>query len=442
MLPGRPFAVLFGVAMVACGSEPRTSGRALGRGMGEHSAPSARPAGAEDGAPEPALARDPDASRPPVSTEAAEPSTPERQPSDPWSSFSRAAGAVLGSNRGAVVRVAHLGDSHTASDALTGRLRRLLQDGLGDAGHGFVVPGWEASRLHRGIRLLASGGWTVDRVKYLPALDVGDRLFGLGAASVRSAAAGESFQVLARASVFDLYYLGAPGGGSFELRVDDGPAERVSTKADSSGAKFHRVEVPDGEHRLGVELVGDGEVRFFGVEIERPGPGIVYSSLGVGGARVTTPLEWDEDLFARQLERMRPDLVVMMYGTNDMYADDFSTPGFVANLERLVARIHAAVPAASCLVLAPPDVARRAQSGQLASIPELIGLVEAERAAAARAGCAFWDTLADMGGPGSIIEWHRQRPRLAARDHVHLTALGYERLAAPIAAELLRRASR
>lgn len=357
-------------------------------------------------------------------------------PADPLAAFKAAIHEMRNGTPGRLVRVAHFGDSHTAADALTGRLRDSLQADLGDGGHGFIVPAWADARLHRGVVLRDGGAWTVDRVRYQHGTDAGDRLIGIGTVSVRAAIAGTWAQVTGRGSSFDIYYLEQPSGGSFDVRVDGAEPLRVPTAGDAVRAGFHRVDVPNGRHVLELRVVGDGEVRLFGVQIERPGPGIVYSSLGVTGARASTPLEWNEALFTAQVRRMHPDLIVTMYGTNDLFADDYSLDRFGIVIGQLLSRARAAAPDASCLVLAPPDVAKRGPGGEVASVAELPALVARMKEEAAREGCAFWDTLAAMGGPGSILTWRAARPPLAAHDNVHLTRGGYERIAEALAGEV------
>jgi lysophospholipase L1-like esterase len=377
-----------------------------------------------------------------VPVEAPDAATAPAEPLEPLAALREAARAVRAGQPGRLLRVAHLGDSHTAADSMTGRLRERLQSELGDGGHGFVVPGWADARLHRGVLLRDGGGWIVERVRYSPEVIAGDRFYGIGTVGVRGNVPGTWAQVTARGSTFDVYYMEGPGGGSFDVQLDDGPSVRVLTEAAERRAAFHQVIAERGRHVLDLRVVGDGEVRLFGVEVEHSGPGAVYSSLGVSGARVSTPLEWDQNVFAAQLRRMQPDLLVTMYGTNDLFAADYSADRYGSALAMLLGRARSAVPSASCLVLAPPDVARTVRGGPPTPVDELPGLVERARAEAERAGCAFWDTLAAMGGPGSILTWAVARPPLAARDRVHLTRTGYERLADALADEVLLPATR
>ena len=57
------------------------------------------------------------------------------------------------------------GASHVASDTYTGRLRRLLQERFGDAGHGLVLPAkpWRYYR-HRDVLIDGTLTWWADWV--------------------------------------------------------------------------------------------------------------------------------------------------------------------------------------------------------------------------------------------------------------------------------------
>jgi hypothetical protein len=59
-------------------------------------------------------------------------------------------------------------------------------------------------------------------------------------------------------------------------------------------------------------------------------------------------------------------------------------------------------------------------------------MVEAQREAALAEGCAFFDAVAAMGGPGSIRAWRRMSPPLAEPDLQHLSMHGRDRLGAMI----------
>jgi lysophospholipase L1-like esterase len=52
------------------------------------------------------------------------------------------------------------------------------------------------------------------------------------------------------------------------------------------------------------------------------------------------------------------------------------------------------------------------------------GIRDAQKRAAERAGCAFWDLYEIMGAKNSVFKWARQRPSLMAPDLAHFSNAG------------------
>ena len=105
-------------------------------------------------------------------------------------------------------------------------------------------------------------------------------------------------------------------------------------------------------------------------------------------------------------------------------------------LREVIGRWKRRAPATSCLLVGPGDWPRERRDGTLRTRPRLEGIVQAQRVEADVAGCAFFDTLAWMGGPLSMERWMAEG--LALGDRVHLTDAGYERLGDALAARILR----
>ena len=51
-------------------------------------------------------------------------------------------------------------------------------------------------------------------------------------------------------------------------------------------------------------------------------------------------------------------------------------------------------------------------------------VTEAQREVALEQGCAFFDTLAAMGGEGAVARWRRSQPPLISGDLAHLNQPG------------------
>jgi lysophospholipase L1-like esterase len=341
------------------------------------------------------------------------------------------------------VRVVQYGDSHTASDLAVSVLRRQLQARFGDGGRGFVSMGkpWR-TYAQDGI----SGGMTSGFSPRRPNAERGraaadedyDGLLGVAIDAERSGSRAWT-HVDAPWSRVELSYWQQPGGGSFDVFIDGRVAGRVETKGAPADSGYAPFEVTEGPHDVELRTVGDGPVRVFGMSLDRPQPGVMVDALGINGAQIFTPLRWSEEPFARQLRRRAPDLVILAYGTNEALDKKLSLEDYEKALVELLGRVSRAVPSASCLLLGPPDLARQGAGHEgWVTWPPLLDVIAVQKRVASAAGCAYYDQLQAMGGPGSMAAWASEPEPRGRRDHVHLTRTGYAQLGTVFATDLLR----
>ena len=343
-----------------------------------------------------------------------------------------------------MVRVLHWGDSHTAADFLTTAIRRSLQVRFGDGGRGFVLLGrpWRSYRPVD-VSLSATGEWRMERILVAADPATLDGRYGLSGVCAKSDEHGASSWVGTRrgtgfgrkASTFQVFYLKQPGGGSFQVIADGRVRGKVSTASRRVRSGFFVLALKEGEHEFGVRLLGDGEVRFFGAVIEGDGPGLVYDTLGVNGGFFYTPLRWDGDLLAEQVAQRDPDLLVTMYGANEVDSKSINPERYREKVLKVMERFRGGAPDADCLILGPTD--RKTRQPTDDSPDQLSWIIDVQREVADEIGCAFMDLRQMMGGPGSQEMWSRMSPALAQPDGIHLTVRGYRDIGERIAAELL-----
>jgi lysophospholipase L1-like esterase len=342
-------------------------------------------------------------------------------------SFLQALWRVECKEPGARVKVLHYGDSLLAIDYVSSTLRRLLQERFGDAGHGFMpianpTPGY----FHNDVVRRASDEWTVSRV-------VGpfaqDGLYGLGGFSFvgTSRAAWSRFATSSKGpygravSRFGVQYLAQPSGGDFEVVVDKTQVQSVSSASDSVRLATYERRVNDGEHNFELRVV-KGPVRAFGVWMDREGPGVIVDSLGIQGCRLRFLDQAQDGHWAEALRSRDPQLVIFEFGLNEA-ADDFAYPmdRYKVTAQKVLEQVRAALPQASCLVVAPNDVAIK-RGTDLTTRAVVPHLVQAQRQVAEASGCAFFDTYSAMGGFGSMATWIRRG--LGGADNTHPNILG------------------
>jgi hypothetical protein len=357
-------------------------------------------------------------------------STTIEDPSGAMRPFYRRLRAVAERRRGAVARIAVWGTSDNASDMVTQAMRHALARRFGDGGKGFVpiAPGWPV-QFHRDVewahRSFATSVVNRNRER--------SGRYGLGGvlASSSGPAARATFGTVADGPVnravsrFVLFHQAFPGGAAASLTVDGGAPEVVPTGAPAVEDRVHEVRVPDGPHRLTVSG-GDGPLRLYGVVMERDGPGVVVDGLMLVGAFTRVLLHFDAAHIATQVRQREPDLLLVWLGANDAVSESvpYSRDEHVRIYSQVLERLRAGRPDASCLVASVLDKGERSPHGGLRTRPRVPDLVSAQRAAASRAGCAFYDAFTAMGGEGSVVRWYRASPRLVTGDLTHLTAAG------------------
>ncbi len=332
---------------------------------------------------------------------------------------------------GAITRIAHFGDSIVVSDYVSGTLRRKFQEAFGDAGHGYVLiaNAWPAY-FHNDVYRFASAGWKVSRI-------VGpvnrDGFYGLGGVSFKAPPGARARFGTAKkgsfgrkVSKFTVVYMRGEHAGGFRINVDGKFHSDVDARAEQEQVGYAVVEVPDGEHELEVVTQG-GMTRMFGAVLERAGPGVVLDALGVQGARIRFLDKQDDEHWAEQLKWRNPNLLIYQFGANES-GDGFAYPmsEYYSTMLAVLQQGQRALPESSCLVLGAMDRASK-QGDALVSMRVIPMLVKEQRKAAARAGCAFFDTFEAMREQGGMPGWVRRG--LGQADLTHPTGVGSEILA-------------
>lgn len=335
------------------------------------------------------------------------------------------------------VRVAWYGDSHGQADFWSGALRDALQKRFGKVGPGFVHIGWKQYR-HDGIKISVEEKWRVKPKAPSAPSKSEDGVFGLGGvitsgfAGLSRAYVQVSDEQLEGKLTWDLCYRLHSADEQFHVSLGSAsPMVVKATAADPPGKLNHLILTTTGRNTITVSPTR-GTPDFCGVVIERDHvekPGLVLDTLGINGARLSTPLAWDEASFGAELLRRKPSLVILEYGTNESGDLQIDPSKYTKRVVRLMERMRKFVPETDCLVLAPTDRSDTRERTPLVR--------DAIREGAREARCSFWDTYAFMGGAGSIRAWaNEDRPR-AAKDGVHLTQRGYRELGEALTAHVL-----
>ena len=170
-----------------------------------------------------------------------------------------------------------------------------------------------------------------------------------------------------------------------------------------------------------------GEFTLTGVLLENGMPGISVNPVGVNGASVPSYLRCDD--FERDLELIRPDLVIFGIGINDAAEKDFDKDVFMKNYGALIRIIQRVNPDCALLFMTNNDSFKRVKVKKKTHYEvNTNGLIveEAFMEMGKQYNAAVWDQFDIMGGLSSMQDW--EQAGLAKPDKIHFTNEGYELL--------------
>jgi len=353
--------------------------------------------------------------------------------------------------------ILQIGDSHTAADYFTGELRQKLQARYGNGGVGYI----DAGKPHIGVRsgamkITVSPGWTYHAIQ--GADNIGE--FWLSGFNAVATASGEALTFASDTPVpfdqIEIEALRQPGGGAIDISLDGA----IKSSADLGGAAVEPVVLrlrPDGAptdrvRTIEIRTRGGGVVSIASIGIYQKQAGVSYNNIGYPGATIDLVNKFDEKLMADSLRRLDPQIVVLVFGTNEASKPNLDAARYERNYEKAVARIRAALPNAQIVLVGPPDGAERPphcsgkgpadavchpappSDGSLYTEPadcdwhtiaHLDLVRDVERRIAQRHGFVYWNWATINPNQCAAHQLVAASPPLMTPDHVHFTPAGY-----------------
>ena len=353
--------------------------------------------------------------------------------------------------------ILQIGDSHTAADYFTGELRQKLQARYGNGGVGYL----DAGKPHIGVRsgamkITASPGWTYH------AIQRSDNIaeFWLSGFNAVATASGEALTFASDTPVpfnsIEIEALRQPGGGAIDISLDGA----IKSSADLGGNAVEPVVLrlrPDGAasdrvRQIEIRTRGTGVVSIASIGVYQKQAGVSYNNIGYPGATIDLVNKFDEKLMADGLRRLDPQIVVLVFGTNEASKPNLDAARYERNYEKAVARIQAALPNAQIVLVGPPDGAERPphcsgkgpadaachpappSDGALYTEPadcdwhtiaHLDLVRDIERKIAERHGFVYWNWATINPNQCAAHQLVNASPPLMTPDHVHFTPAGY-----------------
>ncbi len=156
----------------------------------------------------------------------------------------------------------------------------------------------------------------------------------------------------------DVYWLSQSLGGSFSIAIDNIIHDTINTAGSSSVQKTSITGLAAGRHTVTVTVISvpaHGGVSLLGFDARKDRVGqtkrTVVHNWGNGYGATSDFLKIDSTIFVAGLQKLAPDAVVVVLGTNDYYIDQRSAPEFKTNLKALINRVKASGAVAKILLV-------------------------------------------------------------------------------------------
>jgi len=349
------------------------------------------------------------------------------------------------------IRVAHYGDSQIEGDRITAHIRKLLQSHFGGKAIGFI-PLSDPANVYAYDRE-GSGNWkryTVFQQKHP------NKIYGISGVSFRF----EEVEIRDSISPDNIINRTLPGNQGkltfnfkHALKFDSAliayaPIQSpclmkvflgdtlISKTILKGNAIWNETLLPISPDigTFTLEFRGEQSPDFYGIYLkDQKGIGVDnYAIRGHSGEGLNLI---SEDILNQTGEDQNIKLLILQFGNNAIpYLDSLEECRYFEHVYyQIFSRLKRILPQTSILVMGVGDMLTRQQGVEI-TWPLLIPFRDAQKRAAERADCAFWDVFEAMGGERSLLAWNEKK--LASTDG-HFSPAGQQLIGVKLHEDLM-----
>jgi lysophospholipase L1-like esterase len=356
--------------------------------------------------------------------------------------FFQSLDSIAQPNNNQLIRVFHYGDSQIEGDRITSTLREKLQRQFGGSGVGLFGL-MEVNEIRSSLEMKSSKGWVKSAIygrlnldksfkKYGPMVSV-FRYYGINNDSV----AVETIKPFVTFRKSKSAYSRARKMDKFSLFYVNN-----TTQEGDFSISFGKKTIPD---KLPISpvmaqkswMLNDSfksvTLQFFPKEgIKSPDlyacsfdgeRGIAVDNIAMRGASGTDFHRMDNAYYATLVKQLNVKLMIVQFGVNVVPTVLSNYDFYEKQYTRELFRLRKNNPDVAILVVGVSDVAIKEGVDYISS-PNIESIRDAQRNAAMKTGCAFWDLYQAMGGKNSMVQWVNATPSLAEKDFTHFNFRG------------------
>lgn len=336
-----------------------------------------------------------------------------------------------------LIRILHYGDSQIEGDRITSYIRNELQKKFGGSGIGMFAPvlikGTNISMKHK-----LSGTWeryTYQSIKngnifhkrlgalmsfgrFVPANASNDQMYQGEITLQKSNLTYRRTREFNQCRVFYGY-----NDGPFiaELKYKDQTldAELIPVSRQLNTITWNTNKALD---QITISFKGEDSPDIYAIALDDY-KGVAVDNIPLRGSSGTDFTRTDLAFLRSMYQRLNVKLIIMEFGVNlvPYIRDDYSY--YEKQFYKQLKTLKSLRPDISIIVIGVSDMSQNI-NGQYVSYPNIVKIREAQKNAAFKADCAFWDMYEAMGGKNSMPAWVNADPPLARTDFTHFSWRG------------------
>ena len=237
-----------------------------------------------------------------------------------------------------------IGDSNTEFGPIANGYASILQANYGKSGSGYIpVNSTYVNLAASKIRFTMDNNW-INGDMHFNTNRAQPPYYAPSGLWAESAVPGAKLTAVFNGTGIDVYYSAFADGGVFSVELDGQAVGEVNTRSSKAVTEKQRYAgLADGEHTLVITVVS-GRVILSGMDriagnTEKGGRAVVHN-WGNGASDTTDFLHIEESVFISGIQKLQPDAVVVLLGTNDMVSLD--KDAFAKQLTQVVQRVQKA----------------------------------------------------------------------------------------------------
>ena len=322
------------------------------------------------------------------------------------------------------VKILQIGGSHIQAEVWPDQVRKnFLQLAPNiNGGRGFVFPFKIAETWNpKNFQISYTGEWK----SFRNSVKKHRAKWGVSGITAKTTDSIASFQIQYRDATLTRYKFNRIkvfhnlDTANYKVELTFPTAIKINTNREIGYTEFILEEEQD-SLSVSIQKTQESLIPFnlYGLSLENDTPGIVYTSLGVNGAKTSSFLR--NELFVDQLKVINPDLIIFCIGINDAYYPSFCPESYEKNYDQLIDWIKSVNPKAAFLFVTNNDSYYKKKYPNKRVFKARESLIKL----AQKHNSGMWDLFGVMGGLGSIKKWENKG--FAKKDKIHFTRKGYE----------------